>query len=104
MCTQGYARGDNHVLQCVECASSWHHVVWYIAFYLIKNLALFISAVVSVAGAKGQRAESATLLNQLMSFAASGIAMSGAMQTRTFQQPSLRRGKAPAASACLASV
>ena len=86
-CDDGYARGDSNVLQCVPCSTDLHQAAWYVSFYLLKNLALFTSAVGSVSGAKRRRAESATLLNQLMSFAVvAGIAMSGAMQTRTFQE------------------
>ncbi|CAE7661115.1 unnamed protein product [Symbiodinium sp. CCMP2456] len=58
----------------------------HVVFGLLKDLALFASAAVSVAGAKGKRTSSATLLNQLMSFAAvAGITMSGAMQAPIFQ-------------------
>jgi len=88
-CIEGYARSDADILRCIRCAtwtSAPKKVVWYVGFFLLKNLALFASAVVSVEGSKGQRAASATLLNQAMSFAAvAGITMSGAMQTATFK-------------------
>ncbi|CAE6938127.1 unnamed protein product [Symbiodinium sp. CCMP2592] len=88
-CIEGYARADADILRCIRCAT-WtgapKKVVWYVGFFLLKNLALFASAVVSVEGSKGQRATSATLLNQAMSFAAvAGVTMSGAMQTATFK-------------------
>ncbi|CAE7720847.1 unnamed protein product, partial [Symbiodinium sp. KB8] len=88
-CTEGHARADADVLQCIPCANwttSPKQVVWYVSFFLLKNLALFVSAVVSVEGSGGKRAASATLLNQAMSFAAvAGVTMSGAMQTGTFK-------------------
>ncbi|CAE7397738.1 unnamed protein product [Symbiodinium necroappetens] len=88
-CTEGHARADADILRCIRCAT-WttapRKVLWYVGFFLLKNLALFASAVVSVEGSKGQRATSATLLNQAMSFAAvAGVTMSGAMQTATFK-------------------
>ncbi|CAE6960190.1 unnamed protein product [Symbiodinium sp. CCMP2456] len=88
-CTEGHARADSDILRCIRCAT-WtaapKKVLWYVGFFLLKNLALFASAVVSVEGSKGQRAASATLLNQAMSFAAvAGVTMSGAMQTATFK-------------------
>ncbi|CAE7249743.1 MSH1 [Symbiodinium sp. CCMP2592] len=89
ICTEGHARADADILSCVPCANwttSPKQVVWYVSFFLLKNLALFASAVVSVEGSGGKRATSATLLNQAMSFAAvAGVTMSGAMQTGTFK-------------------
>eukprot|EP00439_Symbiodinium_sp_Y106_P039733 s1931_g4.t2 len=83
-CSHGFARGDSNVLQCVQCANG--QALRHVASCLLKDLALFASAAVSVAGAKGKRTSSATLLNQLMSFAAvAGITMSGVMQTPIFQ-------------------
>ncbi|CAE7233328.1 unnamed protein product [Symbiodinium natans] len=83
-CAAGYARGDANVLQCVDCSQSYQ-ARRYVAFYIVKTLALFVSAVASVAFSKGERAASATLLNQLMAFAAvASVAMSGAMQTKAF--------------------
>ncbi|CAE7584115.1 CPK2 [Symbiodinium sp. CCMP2592] len=88
-CIEGYARADADILQCVRCASwttSPTKVARHLGFFLFEQLALFVSAVVSVEGSKGQRATSATLLNQAMSFAAvAGLTMSGAMQTGTFR-------------------
>jgi len=88
-CTAGHARADADILWCIPCATwttSPKQVVWYVSFFLLKNLALFVSAVVSVEGSAGKRAASATLLNQAMSFAAvAGVTMSGAMQTGTFK-------------------
>ncbi|CAE7682402.1 unnamed protein product, partial [Symbiodinium sp. KB8] len=88
-CTEGHARADADVLQCIPCANwttSPKQVVWYVSFFLLKNLALFVSAVGSVEGSGGKRATSATLLNQAMSFAAvAAVTMSGAMQTGTFK-------------------
>jgi len=88
-CTEGHARADADILWCVRCAdwtTSPKKVAWYVSFFLLKNLALFASAVVSVEGSRGKRAASATLLNQAMSFAAvAGVTMSGAMQTGTFK-------------------
>ena len=93
----GTNRGNRH-----KVGSAAFKVVWYVSFFLLKNLALFVSAVVSavgpdckgkpeqhllpmleyagpcheVEGSGGKRAASATLLNQAMSFAAvAGVTM-----------------------------
>jgi len=86
-CSDKYAHADTNILQCIKCASAQEAVtVQYVVVYLVKNLALFGSAAASVSGATRERADSTTLLNQVMAFAAvAGIAMSAAMQTATFR-------------------
>lgn len=88
-CAQSHGMADNNPLKCQKCPSkSTYSAARSMAFYIGKDVALFLSATINALSASSvKRKQSAVLLNQLLAFATvSNIICAGVSQTGAYRE------------------
>ena len=88
-CAQNHGMADDNPLKCQKCPSkSTYSAARSMAFYIGKDVALFLSATINALSASSvKRKQSAVLLNQLLAFATvSNIICAGVSQTGAYRE------------------